>query len=650
MASQYRPVSTLEDDPNPGEQAISVAHRIAETDADDLGDNGDNDSGQPSGQQPLATKLRNNTSSSSMAVRVVGGDDGCTPREARNIIRIALPSTVIQVVVYSLWAQSTIVAGQFLGTTQVTGVTLGNLVGNLSGLSLVFGMLSAMETLAPQAYGAERYEEVGLLAQRAFILCCVALLPACLLWFFVEPVLLLAGQPAASAALAGVFLRIYMIQVPPLVGVEVLRRFCWAQGLVLFFVPILLFVAAVIHPLCLWGLVVSESHGIGFIGIPLAHVVSQYSALFLCVLYLRCRRPYDRRTWSGWRCRKAMEWRQVKAFLRLGLPGICSMSEWWFWEASAFMAGELGTASLAAHTIVYTVVPALFMVPFGVCIGISSRVGTLLAQGRVKTAKKINCWALSVAVILVVVQAVATYCLADQVLGLFSVDPEVIAQGRRIWPWVCGFLVFDGSFGAQMGTLRALGLQSRMTVAVVAILWVVGLPLMYVATFHANFAHDEALVGLWMVMPSSYVVLNGALWLAWWLKDWRQVAAKIRREEDSYDQLQNDDDDDDDDDDGNHHNGDRSSGGHDGRLGSVSAAAIRPLGEDSKHEQQDDREKDFQQTSGQRVDLARDQQSTETTSAVNLGDGEYDEEAQQRAFQAAVEEWRQAGRSTAVSD
>jgi hypothetical protein len=37
---------------------------------------------------------------------------------------------------------------------------------------------------------------------------------------------------------------------------------------------------------------------------------------------------------------------------QLGLPGILAMSEWWFWEAVCFMAGEFGTAALAAHRCV----------------------------------------------------------------------------------------------------------------------------------------------------------------------------------------------------------------------------------------------------------------------------------------------------------
>ena len=52
-----------------------------------------------------------------------------------------------------------------LGTDALTGVALGNLAGNLTGFTLIYGMLSAMETLAPQAFGAGRFEEVGLLAQ-----------------------------------------------------------------------------------------------------------------------------------------------------------------------------------------------------------------------------------------------------------------------------------------------------------------------------------------------------------------------------------------------------------------------------------------------------------------------------------------------------
>ena len=46
------------------------------------------------------------------------------------------------------------VVGTELGADALAAMSLGNLTGNLTGLSVVFGVLSAMDTLAPQAAGA----------------------------------------------------------------------------------------------------------------------------------------------------------------------------------------------------------------------------------------------------------------------------------------------------------------------------------------------------------------------------------------------------------------------------------------------------------------------------------------------------------------
>jgi Na+-driven multidrug efflux pump len=218
--------------------------------------------------------------------------------------------------------------------------------------------------------------------------------------------------------------------------------------------------------------------------VPLAHVASQYTLLLLLAAYVCCcrhrRPPYDPRTWTGWQLRRAFRGGAVVEFLKLGVPGILSNSEWWFWECTCFMAGELGTATLAAHTVVYTLVPLLFMTPLGLSIGISARVGQLLAEGNVEGAKMVNRAATLIGVATVTTQAIVFFAASDAIIGAFTQDEAVACKCRRIWPLACSYIIFDGTFGVQMGTMRALGLQCRMTVAVTSSLWLIGLPTMYV--------------------------------------------------------------------------------------------------------------------------------------------------------------------------
>jgi Na+-driven multidrug efflux pump len=106
-------------------------------------------------------------------------------------------------------------------------------------------LLSAVDTMAPQAFGAGRVSAVGTLCMRGFLLCMMATVPAYFLWWRMEGLLLLVGQPAEVAALAGRFLKIYCFAVPPLLFVEVLRRFYQCQNIVKPFVWIIIVVAGV---------------------------------------------------------------------------------------------------------------------------------------------------------------------------------------------------------------------------------------------------------------------------------------------------------------------------------------------------------------------------------------------------------------------
>lgn len=72
------------------------------------------------------------------------------------------------------------------------------------------GMASALETLCGQAFGAKKYNMLGVYMQRSWIvlfLCCVLLLP---LYLFASPVLKLLGQQNDVAELSGL-VAIYMI-------------------------------------------------------------------------------------------------------------------------------------------------------------------------------------------------------------------------------------------------------------------------------------------------------------------------------------------------------------------------------------------------------------------------------------------------------
>lgn len=152
-----------------------------------------------------------------------GGNRFLSWTEIRRMNALAVPSIIIQVSVFLLWFFNAQFAGSHLGAEELAAVSLANLSGNLTALSLQFGLIFALDTLMPQAMGLHEYEEVGRLCLRCAIVCMAALVPAYVAWWHMEPMLVSFGQPAAVAHLAGQFLRTYSLGLPAYVLFEIVR-------------------------------------------------------------------------------------------------------------------------------------------------------------------------------------------------------------------------------------------------------------------------------------------------------------------------------------------------------------------------------------------------------------------------------------------
>ena len=83
----------------------------------------------------------------------------------------------------------------------------------------------------------------------------------------------------------------------------------------------------------------------------------------MTIIYIKFKKPHNLETWNGINVKLALNKREVKDYLKLGIPGIITMSEWWFWEVTCFLVGNLGTKPLAAYSIAYNIIPLLWMIP-----------------------------------------------------------------------------------------------------------------------------------------------------------------------------------------------------------------------------------------------------------------------------------------------
>lgn len=287
---------------------------------------------------------------------------------------------------------------------------------------------------------------------------------------------------------------------------------------VLFFV-----VASVLHPLLLYFGLQSV---LEFGACAWTNVITNWIMAVFAVGYIVVCKPMEPGTWPSFQLRAALEPSQVLCFLRLALPGVLSMSEWWFWEATCFLAGKIGTLALAAHSIAYSLVPVLYMFPLGVAIPLAARVANLLGEDRPSAAWLFSRVGICIGTILSSFLAAVIWLTERWIIHLFTSDLEVIELCIRMWPWLTSFLVLDGLFCMQESLPRALGMQLHLGFVTIVSLWVVGIPAMYWVAI----SHGFGFVGIWYTLTPIFILYNVTIFATYCAADWAAVATQIQRD------------------------------------------------------------------------------------------------------------------------
>jgi MATE family multidrug resistance protein len=443
--------------------------------------------------------------------------------ETKLLANIALPTAIIQFTVYFIYPETASAVGRNLGTEALAGFSLGSLAGNMTCLATMIGVLSAADTLMPRAFGTKHYEQVGILTIQSFVVCFLALLlPVIPLLTSMDWIFEKLGQDPIASDLAASWLRIYVLGVPFVLLFRVLQRFLACQHVVWPMMYGSLLGCLVVHPLLLHIMIPK----FGFLGSGVAICLTQMVQVGVVLLYMWWRPVHKAETWSGlsyYAIRQALQIKPMLAFLKLSLGGILALSEWWFWEVVCMLAGHMGVIPLCVHTIAYNLVPICFMIPLGLSIGLSVRMGHVLADS-VHKAQILAATCMGVVVILATLLALFLWHLQDPIVALFTKDDEVKSGCKEIWHLVCIYMILLYIFGINGGILRALGKQWTMAAIICVVLWLGALPtLVHFAVYKGGGVQQ-----IWHILPMFYFAMNVLLILSYVTADWHAISASIR--------------------------------------------------------------------------------------------------------------------------
>lgn len=486
--------------------------------------------------------------------------------ELKELSHIAIPTVAVQLCTYIIFPITASYVGRNQAPVDMAAFSLASLSGNMTCISIIIGTLSASETLQPRAFALKKYKSVGIIAIRGFIICIMALfLPILLLLSpYMKAIFASLGQDPSVSKLSISWIHIYLCSsVPCTLFFRVLQRFLACQNIVLPCVVGSCIASFFIHP---W-MVRFWIDRYDFLGSAVAIGVTQFIQMVLTFWYVYYTRSYVKETWNVvgflkentkqylplspspsnnattngttlWNmCKEAIfNVGELKSYVRLSLGGIFSLSEWWYWECLCFTAGHLGVVPLCIHSVIYQIIPLIYMIPLGFSIGLSVRIGQLLPINVYK-AKMVAIYTMILVIMMSLFVTGFMYYYQELIVSLFTNDDFVKEGCDRVWVEVCSYIVGLYIFCLNSGILRALGLQWRMGMIIIVVLWFFSVPcIVYFCIFRGNGDDDvdtseeekgvEGLVTLWRILFWSYIILDIGLMIGYTTADWHEIGKK----------------------------------------------------------------------------------------------------------------------------
>ncbi|KAJ7623576.1 MATE efflux family protein [Roridomyces roridus] len=442
-----------------------------------------------------------------------------------SLLKASFPVIVSYILQNSIQTTSVLIAGR-LGPDELSvsafSLMLAFVTGDgshvsLTGWCVALGGTTALDTLGSQAFTGAHPKDLAIHFQRCIVLLWLLLIPVCVLWWFIEPVLLALGQSGPLSRDVQIFLRVLTIGAPGYIGFESLKKYLQCQGIMGASTVIL----AVVFPINIVLNVFLIHHtSLGILGSPVALSITYWLCFVLLALLTWSSAEHKQNAvWDGFQPSAVFNPRGCYVFLKLAIPGILMVgTEWAAFEIVALAAGRLGALPLAAQAAVMTTDQILNTIPFGIGVAASARVGNLIGAKAAGAARYAAHAAALLSVIVGIVVMVAMIAAKDVYGYLFSDDVDVVKLVAQVMPLVASFQVADGLAGSCGGVLRAQGRQHLGALFNCVAYYVLALPLGITLAFHPK--ARLGLQGLWIGQVVALFIVGLGEYYVVWRSDW----------------------------------------------------------------------------------------------------------------------------------
>ncbi len=399
--------------------------------------------------------------------------------------RLALPLVLGQLAAIALNFIDTLLAGRHSGYA-LASVAEGAAVWSLVIVTLI-GLMFALPPTVAQLVGANRRAEVSAIAlQAGWIALIAGVFLFVIVRFAAEPLLYWIGVQANLIPGVMAFLKPYSF------GAPALGLFLACKGLsegIGFSKPVMWVGAAGVLILLPTGFALVfgrfglPNMGAAGLGVASAITLWMQALLFVVVIWKNSHYQVERDHFKfAW-----PQWKPIRDLLKLGVPmGISVFMEASLFVTTALLMGRFGEQAAGAHQIAINLGSVAFMVPLGIAMAATVRVGQAAGANNIIGVRRA---ARAAFLLMLIAQSISIglmILIPESLAGMYSKDPRVVQMAVILIGLLAIFQLSDGIQAIAGGVLR--GLKDTLWPAIITVTsyWAVGMSIGYVLAFHYN--------------------------------------------------------------------------------------------------------------------------------------------------------------------
>ena len=427
--------------------------------------------------------------------------------EARANLKLALPLIAAQLAGVGMGTIDTIMSGR-LGKEALAAVAAGT---NLNVVFFVFfmGLLMACSPIVAHRAGAGQADvRVGAFTREALLLSVgIAAFWVLCAHLIAAPVLLSIGLAPETGQMAAEFMRTLSWSAFGFSAWFVLRFIAEGMGTTkpIFFSGL----AGLLCNLLLAWVFMYGKFGVpamGAVGCGWATTISSLLMALVLAMQYRCHAPL--RQIAAFKPLWPRMGRDAREIIRLGLPiGFILLAEAGLFVLTAMWMARFGDSIMAAYQIALNFASVLFMIPLGVGLATTVRVGHAMGAGQTVEARFRGSVGMKLGMLNAASNASIMVLLSALIAGLYTNDNEIAAVATHFLWLAAAFQFVDGLQVTANGALRGIKDTRVPMMITIAAYWIFGMPVAHALAFGIALGPS----GLWWGLTAGLAVAAAGL-------------------------------------------------------------------------------------------------------------------------------------------